>query len=90
MSRSPTGIRAGCSVQDNVQRLNAAPNCTPTPSFSLSATCMPTNGRPLQRYSFFLNVGNDFLDLRQATLAGDVGQALRRPRGGQHLRRRGR
>src|SRR3954452_20524206 len=67
------GHPGGLLVQD-VFSLNATPNCTPTPSFTLSATCMPTNGRPLQRYSFFLNVGNDYLDLRQATIAGDVGQ----------------
>src|SRR5690348_8891989 len=67
------GRPGGLLVQDAFT-LNASPNCTPTPSFTLSATCMPTNGRPLQRYAFFLNVGNDYLDLRQATLAGDVGQ----------------
>ena len=66
------GHPGGLLVQDTFS-LNATPNCTPTPSFSLSATCMPTNGRPLQRYAFFLNVGNDYLDLRQATLAGDIG-----------------
>jgi hypothetical protein len=66
------GRPGGLLVQDTFS-LNATPNCTPTPSFSLSATCMPTNGRPLQRYAFFLNVGNDFLDLRQATIAGDAG-----------------
>src|SRR3954470_129211 len=66
------GHPGGLLVQD-VFTLNASPNCTPTPSFSLSATCMPTNGRPLQRYAFFMNVGNDYLDLRQASLAGDAG-----------------
>src|SRR3954471_13489068 len=66
------GRPGGLVVQDTFS-LNAVPNCTPTPSFSLSATCMPTNGRPLQRYSFFLNVGNDSLDLRQAALVGDAG-----------------
>src|SRR3954469_21493530 len=66
------GRPGGLLVQDTFS-LNATHNCTPTPSFSLSATCMPTNGRPLQRYAFFLNVGNDYLDLRQAALAGDVG-----------------
>jgi hypothetical protein len=66
------GRPGGLLVQDTFS-LNATPNCTPTPSFSLSATCMPTNGRPLQRYAFFLNVGNDYLDLRQASLAGDAG-----------------
>src|SRR6478609_7683419 len=66
------GHPGGLLVQDSFS-LNATPNCTPTPSFSLSATCMPTNGRPMQRYAFFLNAGNDYLDLRQATLAGDIG-----------------
>src|SRR4051794_18671572 len=66
------GRPGGLLVQDTFA-LNATPNCTATPSFSLSATCMPTNGRPLQRYAFFLNVGNDYLDLRQAALAGDAG-----------------
>src|SRR4051812_25385307 len=66
------GRPGGLLVQD-VFTINATPNCTPTPSFSLSATCMPTNGRPLQRYAFFLNVGNDYLDLRQPSLAGDAG-----------------
>src|SRR3954468_11581410 len=36
------GRPGGLLVQDTFS-LNAAPNCTPTPSFSLSATCMPTN-----------------------------------------------
>src|SRR3954452_15560607 len=67
------GRPGGLLVQDTFS-LNPTPNCTPTPSFSLSATCMPTNGRPLQRYAFFLNVGDDYLDLRQASLAGDAGQ----------------
>src|SRR4051812_34977397 len=67
------GHPGGLLVQDAFS-LNATPNCTPTPSFTLSATCMPTNGRPLQRYAFFLNVGNDYLDLRGASLVSDVGQ----------------
>src|SRR4051794_40633252 len=67
------GHPGGLLVQDAFS-LQATPNCTPTPSFSLSATCMPTNGRPLQRYAFFMNVGNDYLDLTQASLAGDAGQ----------------
>src|SRR4051794_40850165 len=66
------GRPGGLLVQD-ATALNATPNCTPTPSFSLSATCMPTDGRPLQRYAFFMNAGNDFLDLRQATLGSDIG-----------------
>jgi hypothetical protein len=66
------GQPGGLLVQDTTA-LNATPSCTPTPSFSLSATCAPTNGLPLQRYMFFLNAGNDYLDLRQATLAGDRG-----------------
>src|SRR3954451_7288256 len=67
------GRPGGLLVQD-VFSLNAIPNCTPTPSFSLSATCRPTDGRPLQRYAFFLNAGNDYLDLRGASLLSDVGQ----------------
>jgi hypothetical protein len=66
------GHPGGLLLQD-VFSLSAGHGCTPTPSSSLSATCMQTNGRPLQRYAFSLNVGNDYLDLRQATLAGDVG-----------------
>src|SRR3954470_17079073 len=42
------GRPGGLLLQD-VFSLNAGRGCTPTPSFSLSATCMPTNGRPLQR-----------------------------------------
>ena len=67
------GHPGGLLVQDTFS-MNVTPNCTATPStLNESATCMPTNGRPLQRYSFFLNVGNDALDLRQATLSGDIG-----------------
>src|SRR3954467_7662267 len=67
------GRPGGLLVQDTLA-LNATPNRTATRSVSLSATCMPTNGRPLQRYAFFMNVGNDYLDLTQASLAGDAGQ----------------
>jgi hypothetical protein len=66
------GHPAGLLLEDAFEVI-AGQGCTPTPSFSLSATCRPTNGRPLQRYAFSLNVGNDYLDLRQATLAGDAG-----------------
>src|SRR4051794_38094867 len=78
------GHPGGLLVQDAFA-LNATPNCTPTPSFSLSATCMPTNGRPLQRYAFFMNAGNDYLDLTQASLAGDAGQLNGGPGHGSHF-----
>src|SRR3954451_413586 len=61
------GHPGGLLVQDAFS-LYATPSCTPTPSWTLSATCMPTNGRPLQRYAFFLIVGNDYFDLRGASL----------------------
>src|SRR4051812_38462902 len=46
------GHPGGLLVQDAFA-LNATPNCVLTTSATLSATCAPTNGRPLQRYSFF-------------------------------------
>jgi hypothetical protein len=66
------GQPGGLLVQDAFA-LNATQACRPTPSFTLSATCRPTDGRPVQRYSFYLNGGNDSLDLRQASLASDIG-----------------
>src|SRR3954470_23598343 len=65
--------RPGGLLLEDAFSLSSGQGCTPTPSSSLSATCRPTNGRPLQRYAFSMNVGNDYLDLRRASLAGDAG-----------------
>src|SRR4051812_510952 len=80
------GRPGGLLVQDTFS-LNATPNCTPTPSFSLSATCMPTNGRPLQRYAQRLpRPASGFARVRGNRRPADGGQRVR----GRQLRAGGR